>query len=103
MTITISSQRFLDPETIDEKLEGDNFEVTLSPAFDVDGETYQVVLDGHHRLAAATLLGIDPEYVVDSGSCVCALLDEGLVEDFLESTYIDAPYYNIYTLKAVWE
>jgi hypothetical protein len=104
MTSTIiSSQRFLDEEKVADKLAARDFIVSISPAFvadfGIDGATYQVVLDGHHSLAAAKIAGVDAEFVTvdESEHDAVALLAAGKVDDFLAVTYIDSDYYNVET------
>jgi hypothetical protein len=102
--ITISSQRHLNDEIVAEKISHADFEVAVSPAFEIDGETYRVVLDGHHSFAAAQIAGVDPvfvEYDATDNDKV-ALLDRGEIEDFLELAHIDSDYYDISTGKDVW-
>jgi len=94
----ITSQHYLDDEIVVAKLAKQDFDVTLSPVFTVEGEEYQVVMDGNHSLAAAQQAGVEPEYSVATeqiNDCV-ALLKAGKIEDFLlvghmgEGDYIDA-------------
>lgn len=101
---TISSQRYLDEEIVNEKIAAEDFEVLVSPEFQVDGETFRVVLDGHHSLAAAKQAGVKPVVITADGTdhdAVC-LLDEGQVEDFLLATHMGDDYYNIETGKDIW-
>ena len=63
MATIISSQRYTNDEIVASKLASQDYTVTLSPAFAVDGIEYQVILDGHHSLEASRLAGVDPEYV----------------------------------------
>lgn len=102
--ITISSQRYLNDEIVAEKVAHDDFEVAVSPAFEIDGQTYRVVLDGHHSLAAARASGAEPvfvEYDATDNDKV-ALIERGDFEGFLEIAYVDSDYYDISTGKDVW-
>ena len=104
METIISSQRYVDDSIVAAKQASSDFEVSLSPAFDLDGETYRVVLDGHHALAAAKLAGVEPTYAVLSAAdhdAIC-LLDDGKVDDFLEAIYMDSDYYDIATGRVAW-
>ena len=100
----ISSQRYIDPAIVAAKQTNRDYAVTLSPAFSVDGETYQVVMDGHHSLAAALADGVDPEYAVAdaSDSDRVALLVAGEIDDFLEICRMDSDWYDISTGRDVW-
>jgi uncharacterized Rossmann fold enzyme len=99
----ISSQRYLNDATIAEKLASRDFVVTLSPEFDFDGETYQVVIDGHHSLEAARQAGVDPEFVVaDHSNDTLCLLDDGKVDDFLAVHHGGDDWYDIADGVPVW-
>ena len=96
----ISSQRFLDDAIVAQKLAACDFVVSVSPAMEFDGETYEVVLDGHHSLEAARQAGVSPVFVTMTTQDHDAIgLD---FVDFLEVTRIDSDFYNIETGKDVW-
>lgn len=94
----ISSQRYLDDATVNEKRESKDYVVTISPAFVVDGVEMQAVIDGHHSLAAAELDGVEAEYVVATvqNDDRIALLDKN-IDDYLEVCYMDSDWYDIAT------
>ncbi len=100
----ISSQRYLDDDIIDDKVTSGDFEVLISPEFVVDGGTYCVVLDGHHSLAAAKQVGVEPTFITADCTDHDAvwLLMEEQVEDFLLVTHMGDQYYNIATGKNIW-
>lgn len=100
----ISSQRYLDESIVDEKIAAEDFEVMLSPAFDIDGETYQVILDGHHSFAAAKQAGVTPFFwTADCGDHdAIGLLDSGKADDFLLAVHMGSDYYNAETGKDIW-
>jgi hypothetical protein len=104
-TIIISSQRYLDETIVEEKRNNEDYNVTVSPAFEVDGINYQIVMDGHHSLAAAKLDGIEPEYTIATlqTSDAIALLEDNKIEDFLEVQYIDSSYYEVENGEEVWQ
>lgn len=104
MAIIISSQRHIDDEIVAAKREAQDYVVSLSPAFLVDGVEYQVVLDGHHSMAAARLDGIAPEYVEADRRVndKVALIERGEIEDFLAAAWVDSDYYVIETGECVW-
>jgi len=105
MTQIISSQRYLEDEIIKEKIESEDFEVLVSPKFDIDGETYQVIIDGHHSYHAAIKTGNTPIYTVAScqdSDNVAILEYDNDPERFLETAYIDSDYYDIETDIDIW-
>ena len=104
MTTIISSQRYLSDTIIAEKVAANDVTVSLSPIFEVDGVEYQVVLDGHHSLEAAHVLGIDPEYsVLDATDCdAITMLEHGDVEEFLLASWMDSDYYDVATDRVIW-
>jgi hypothetical protein len=62
MAPLISSQRYLDPETVARKAR--KFQVFIVNVLDVElrGKPYRVLLDGHHNLAASRIAGIAPTW-----------------------------------------
>lgn len=91
----ISSQHFINPDIVDEKMEELNtVGKVIIPCWyvgEIDGEEYAIQNDKHHTLAAARRLGIAIEYVVDDDP-------EGLTgEALLEERYMDGDYYNVET------
>lgn len=100
----ISSQRYTDEDIVAEKIEACDFDVLVSPEFEIDGETYCVILDGHHSFAAAKAAGVCPSY---STATACehdavGLLDKGDIETFLEATHMGDDYYNVDTGECIW-
>jgi len=95
----LSSQRYLDDAIVQEKRRAKDYTVRLSPTFTNDGKPVQVVLDGHHALAAAKADGVSPKFEVLDAQADdrIGLLDRGKVDDFLEATYQDADYYDLAT------
>jgi len=101
--IIISSQRYLDDDTVTAKIDARDFTVTLSPEFVVDGETYQTVIDGHHSYAAANEAGVSPDFVIateQDDDRIC-LLDSS-VDAYLEASYVDSDWYEIATGRGVF-
>ena len=100
----ISSQHFIDDETVSAKVAAQDFEVMVSPEFEYAGEVLCVVLDGHHSLAAAKLAGVAPEFVTADATIndKVALLARGEIEQFLEASWVDGDYYNIEDGRGVW-
>ena len=58
----ISSQRYLNRDVITRK--ATKFKVFVVRIIDLDmrGKTYRIILDGHHNLAAARLIGAEPTW-----------------------------------------
>lgn len=100
----ISSQRFTDAEIVAEKIEAEDFEVLVSPVFRVGGEDFMVILDGHHSYAAAKAAGVEPCFVTADCSQhdAVALLDRGLVDDFMLAVHLGDNYYDVETGRDVW-
>lgn len=101
---TISSQRYIDDSIVKAKREAADYEVFVSPSFEIDGDEFRVVLDGHHSLAAAREDGEEPvfiEYSASEHDAIC-LLESGDLEGFLQATHMGDDYYNIETGKDIW-
>jgi len=56
----ISSQRFLDENTVEQKQADEDYTVQYA-LVEVEGKEYMVVVDGHHSLAAAIRDGMEPD------------------------------------------
>lgn len=99
----ISSQRYLDDNTVQAKREARDYVVTVSPEFALNGVVMQAVIDGHHSLAAAEADGVEPEFVVASlrDDDRIALLNRS-IDDYLEVCYMDSDWYDIATGKGVF-
>lgn len=104
MVTIISSQRYIDDGTVAGHRENNNYDAMYSPVFTVDGHQYRVVLDGHHRVAAARLDGVDVTWVeADCGDDDrVGLLEQGRIDDFLIATHMGNDYYDINTGHDVW-
>lgn len=103
MATLISSQRFIDDEILTQKIADQDFEVQLSPVFEIDGEEYQVVMDGHHSYHAAIEAGVEPTYYEQtvSENDRVALMDQD-INLFLEACYHEDDWYNIETGVTIW-
>ena len=99
----ISSQRYIDDNTVQAKRDSHDYVVIVSPEFAVDGVMMQAVIDGHHSMAAAEADGVEPEFVVASvrEDDRIALLEHS-VDDYLAVCYIDSDWYDISTGKVVF-
>lgn len=104
MTIKyISSQRYINEEIVSDKAEAADFEVLVSPVFEIDGEMMAVILDGHHSYHAAIEAGVTPEFVeaTTQDHDAVALLESD-VDTFLEAVHMGDDYYYVETGVTVW-
>jgi hypothetical protein len=101
---TISSQRYTDEEIVAAKIAAEDFDVTVSPEFTIEGVAVRVVLDGHHSLAAAKTAGVAPIYSTADATQhdAVALIARGDFEGFLQVTHMGDDYYDVDTLECVW-
>ena len=95
----ITSQRFIDDETVEAKREAGDYVVTVTPEFEVDGVVMQAIIDGHHSLAAARADDVEPEYVVATAQDDdrVGLILDGRIEDYLEASFMDSDWYDVET------
>jgi len=98
---TISSQRHIDNNTVQAKRDAKDYEVKVSPEFDVCGERMRVIIDGHHSYAAAVADGVAPVYVTATkqDDNRIGILDSGDVDGYLVASWHDADYYDVQTGK----
>lgn len=104
MAHIITSQEFRDEAIVAEKIANQDFAVFLSPVFEIGGEEYQVILDGHHSYAAAIAAGVSPDFEVQTArdNDTIGLLDAGNIEDFLSANVIDGEFRHAATGEFVW-
>ena len=104
MIILISSQRYIDDEIVAQKIINQDFTVQISPIFTVEDDQYIAIMDGHHSYHAAIEAGVEPEYyeqnVTENDNI--SLLENGEIDYFLESCYVDSDWYNIKTGVSIW-
>lgn len=102
--ITISSQEYRNEDTILEKIENEDYEVFVSPVFEIDGEEYRVILDGHHSYEAAARTGAEIEYTeLDSqDNDTVGYIESGDIDSFLEANFVDASWYDVETGKGIF-
>lgn len=95
----ITSQSYLDDDTVESKRANKDYEVAVSPSFFVDGQEFRVVLDGHHSFSAAIADGVSPDFLEMDSTDNDAIewLKKGDVDTFLEIVYVDTQYFDIYT------
>lgn len=58
----ISSQRYLDRALVQRKAQTFKVFIVRTLEIELRGKPYRVVLDGHHNLAAARLIGAEPTW-----------------------------------------
>lgn len=101
---TISSQRYIDEDTVQQKLDAQDFTVAVSPVFEFDGQQFRVVMDGHHSLAAAQEAGVQPEFIEQDATenDKIGLLNVGKIDEFMEAAWIDSDWYDVETGAGIW-
>lgn len=103
----ISSQRFLDPDIVAQKLASHDFGVLVSPEFnlpDLVNEPLEVLLDGHHSYAAARQAGVQPDFTVATPQVHDAVtfLENGDIDGFLNAVHQGDDYFDVNTGKFAW-
>jgi hypothetical protein len=86
----ITSQHHLDESIIDEKRANKDYDVFVSPVFELDGEEMAVLLDGNHSFEAAMRDGVAPvvtEYTATEADQI-ALLEDGDIDGFLAACHM---------------
>jgi hypothetical protein len=103
MAILISSQRYLDDETVELKRSDRDYMVMVSPEFEYEGALYQVVIDGHHSLAAAKADGVEADVVeaTKQDDDRLALIEKS-AESYLEVSRVDSDWYDVMTGRDIW-
>ena len=93
----ISSQKYRDEDTVNQKRAASDYVVTVSPTFEINGDLYAVVIDGHHSHEAAKIDGVAPEYreANTQDSDRIQILLDGDVDGFLEAEYLGDAWYDI--------
>ena len=100
----ITSQDFIDDEIVAQKIATQDFAVMVSPEFVFEGQTFRMLLDGHHSLAAAIEAGVEPD-VTEATSTLhdaVGLIEDGKIDDFLTVTWMGADYRFAVSGKDVW-
>lgn len=102
-TTLISSQRYLDDEVVEQKRSNGDYEVTVTPEFEYEGNIYRVVIDGHHSLAAAKIDGVEAEIVEATvrDDDRLAILGRS-AESYLEMSRADSDWYDVMTGRDIW-
>ena len=101
----ITSQHYLDDTIVDAKISANNFEVFVSPMFEIDGDEYQVIIDGHHSFAAAMKCGVTPIITTMTVKDHDAIefIKNGDVTGFLDVMHMgEGEYIDAITRKYVW-
>jgi hypothetical protein len=99
----ISSQRYINEETLEIKRESYDYTVMVSPEFDFDGSKMRIIIDGHHSFAAAKADGVEPYYKE------ATLQDDDRIEllkvsvdDYLMANHMDDDWYDVETGKSLF-
>jgi hypothetical protein len=95
----ISSQRYLDDETVARKLAAEDYVVEYV-VLEHDGQTLWHVIDGHHSYAAAIEAGVEPEY--RHNATVQQEADSMDLDSYLEAHFIDSEWYDLETGRAIF-
>lgn len=100
----ITSQSHRDDETVEAKRVAKDYEVTISPEFEIDGEIYQVIIDGHHSFEAARLDGVEPEFRIATSQDhdAISMIERGEIDQFLKAVHHGEDYRDAYTGAFVW-
>lgn len=94
----ISSQRYLDEETVEEKKahfnNGGEPEIRIAKiGEDTNGEPVYVLIDGHHAMAAVRELGLTDFSYEDIQPVDAGFAEDDTMQDVLEKMYMDSDYY----------
>lgn len=100
----ITSQDYIDTDTVAAKIAAGDFEVQVSPEFEIDGQCFRVLMDGHHSLAAAIEAGAAVSILERTASDDdrIALLDNDDIDGFLAACWMDGEYRFAANGKSVW-
>lgn len=100
----ISSQRYLDRDIVAQKIKDGNFDVRVTPSFDIDGNQVRAITDGHHALEAAIRSGNKPNFITDTKLTNDRIgsLESGDIDNYLESAYHDSPWYQYATKRELF-
>jgi hypothetical protein len=96
---TISSQRYLDDETVNAKREAHDYTVAHIN-ITVEGIDYRVIVDGHHSYAAAVADAAEIDWQHERMSQADA--DALGAIDWLEAHQHDSDWYDVVTGINIW-
>lgn len=101
----ISSQRYLDPAIVGRKAATFKVFVVNVIKTTLRGQCYQVLVDGHHNLAAARIAGVEPTWrgAPKKLQRIMATTPAPEFERFLINNLTDADWYYIDTGHVVQE
>ncbi|GIV51995.1 MAG: hypothetical protein KatS3mg038_3902 [Candidatus Kapaibacterium sp.] len=98
--VIISSQRHLDQDVVDEKMQQlagvDCVELPIVYAGQYGDDDVYVLVDGHHTLAAARALGVEVTYTERSRT-ECNCHPDWTLEQMLDHLWMDSDWYDIHT------
>jgi uncharacterized ParB-like nuclease family protein len=96
----ISSQRFLDENTVEQKQADEDYTVQYA-LVEVEGQEYMVVVDGHHSLEASKRDGAEPD--LEECELETFSFAERNPDDFLIQHHHGDDYYYCANGKLVWQ
>ncbi len=94
----ISSQKFIDQDIVNEKIETEDFTVSYV-IIKIDDENVWWIIDGHHSLEAANQTENMPEWEHDEfmQNQIDQEINANGLDDTLLAHWVDCNYYNIET------
>ena len=100
----ISSQRYIDRDIVAQKIKNRDFDVNVTPQFNVEGEKVRAITDGHHSLQAAIISGHEPNFIemTPTTDDRISILLRGGIDDYLKTAYHDSPWYRYSTGADIW-
>lgn len=96
----ITSQSYIDPDIVAEKLESRDFDVFVTTPFELDGVEFVILVDGNHSFEAARQAGVEPTiHTIDMQQYEMAEIS---AEEALERCWMDGDYRDAVTGELVW-
>lgn len=99
MAQTISSQRYIDHSIVEAKRADADYAAQFVRIM-IDGVEYDVVVDGHHSIAAAKADGVDVDWEWAADEIVQEAERDG--EAFLAAHHCGDDWYDIETGLTIW-
>lgn len=101
----ISSQRYLDPKTVLRKAAGFKVFIVRILELEMRGQRYRLLIDGHHNLAAARMIGVEPTWKGPPTKFerVRRRMSPTEFENFMVNNLTDSDWYFIETGEVVSE
>lgn len=91
----ITSQARIYDDVVEAKRAEGDYDVQVSPIFEIDGQPVRFIIEGIHSLKAAMLDSVEPELEeYDASECdAISYLDKGDVDGFINAVWDSALYY----------